>query len=201
MEHRTDSSGNIPKWRSIPKREAKAMWYVIQTITGREDETVGLIDKVLRKKEYKRCFVIKRECVWKIEGRYRIHIEPLFPSYIFVETECPDDFFYALKRVPKLTKLLGSDGKFWMVEPEEVDFLKKMADEDDEYVVRRSLVKVNAEGEIIYAEGVLKEYKERIVRKRLRKRVVIVEIPFLGKMRRIQLGVRLQGDEEISCRV
>lgn len=173
------------------------MWYVVQTITGMENETVQIIDKVLRKKEYERCFVIMRECVWRIEGRFRVHREPLFPSYIFVETENPENFFYGLKRVPKLTKLLGNDGEFWRVEQEEAEFLKKLICGDREYTVRRSLISVDAEGELISAEGILHEYRQRIVKKRLRKRLVVIEIPFLGKMRRIQIGVRLPGDEEV----
>ncbi len=62
-------------------------------------------------------------------------------------------------------------------------------------MVRRSLIEVNEQGNIISAQGVLGEYIGKIVRKRLRKRVVIVELLFLGEVRRVQLGVRLAGDE------
>ena len=124
-----------------------------------------------------------------------MHIEPLFPSYVFVETDTPDIFFYDLKQVPKLTKLLGRDGTFWTVLPEEQVLLKKLIGNDPEYVVRRSLIEVNEQGNIISAQGVLGEYIGKIVRKRLRKRVVIVELLFLGEVRRVQLGVRLAGDE------
>lgn len=172
------------------------MWYVIQTITGKEVETVGVIDKVVAKNSYTKCFVIQRECVWRIEGKCRVHIEPLFTSYVFVETDTPDIFFYDLKQVPKLTKLLGRDGTFWTVLPEEQVLLKKLIGNDPEYVVRRSLIEVNEQGNIISAQGVLGEYIGKIVRKRLRKRVVIVELLFLGEVRRVQLGVRLAGDED-----
>lgn len=170
------------------------MWFVIQTMTGKEADTVDVIDRILKKNSYERCFVIQRECIWRIEGRCRVHLEPLFPSYIFVETDTPEEFFFALKRVPKLTKLLGSEGTFCPVERDEVRLLQKLLGDDEEYVVRRSPVEVNSDGEILSAGGVLKEYVSKIVKKRLRKRVVVVEIPFLGKMRRLQLGVRLAED-------
>lgn len=172
------------------------MWYVIQTITGKETETAGVIDRVLKKGSYERCFVIRRECVFRIEGRCRVYTEPLFPSYVFVETDTPEEFFFALKRVPKLTKLLGSGDMFCPVWREDVELLQKLIGDDAEYIVRRSLVKADSNGEIISAEGILKEYTSKIVRKRLRKRVVTVEIPFLGEMRRIQLGIRLENDRE-----
>ena len=197
MDHRERQLGNqFQDGGAYPKVRLGTMWYVIQTITGKEVETVGVIDKVVAKNSYTKCFVIQRECVWRIEGKCRVHIEPLFPSYVFVETDTPDIFFYDLKQVPKLTKLLGRDGTFWTVLPEEQVLLKKLIGNDPEYVVRRSLIEVNEQGNIISAQGVLGEYIGMIVRKRLRKRVVIIELLFLGEVRRVQLGVRLAGDED-----
>ncbi len=66
---------------------------------------------------------------------------------------------------------------------------------EEQYLVRRSPVRVNGEGEILEAGGFLKDYMDRIVRKRLRKRSVIIEIPFLGEKRRIQVGIRVEGEE------
>lgn len=178
-----------------PKMRLKAMLYVIQTNTGREKELVEVIEKVLSSSEYKKCFVIQRECIWRIEGRMRMHIEPLFPSYVFVETDAPEDFLFVLKHVPKLTKLLGSDGNFWTVQKEEEQILRELIGGDRSLTIRLSPVKTDENGAILSAEGALKNYMGMVVKKRLRKRSVIVEIPFLGEMRRIQLGIRLEADE------
>ena len=171
------------------------MWYVIQTITGKEIETAAVIDRIVDRSCYTKCFVIQRECVWRIEGRCQVYIKPLFPSYVFVETDTPDDFFYALKHVPKLTKLLGCDGIFWEVQKEDYKLLQKLIGNDPEYIVRRSLVRLNEQGEIVTAQGVLKEYIGNIVKKRMRKRVVVIEIPFLGRLRRFEVGVKTEEDE------
>lgn len=178
------------------------MWYVIQTITGKEQELVDVLRKVPEEKSgtkngrsFEKCFIINRECVWRRQGCYQVYIKPLFPSYIFVETDTPDKFFHDLKEIPKLTKLLGCDGSFWSVRKEEEELLRKLVGDDPEYVVRRSPIKVDENGEIVSAEGVLKEYVGRIVRKRLRKRVVVIEIPFLGEMRRVEIGVKVEGKE------
>ena len=125
----------------------------------------------------------------------RDSIEPLFPSYVFVETDTPEDFFFALKQVPKLTKLLGSDGSFWTVQKEEEQILKELIGSDRSLTIRLSSVKTDENGAILSAEGALKKYLPVIVKKRLRKRSVIVEIPFLGEKRRVQLGIRLETDE------
>lgn len=174
------------------------MWYVIQTITGKEQELVDVIGKVLEEKGKKdgyNCFIIRRECVWRMEGGYQVHIKPLFPSYVFVETDTPDKLFYDLKRIPKLTKLLGCDGSFWAVQKEEEELLRKLVGDDPEYVVRRSPVEVNKDGEFVFVGGILKEYAGRIVKKRLRKRVVVIEIPFLGEIKKIEIGIKVVGEE------
>ncbi len=204
------------------------MWYVIQTETGREQELVAAIGRNPRMRSYERCFVILQECVWRIEGACKVYKKPLFPSYVFVETESPEQLFLALKQIPKMSRLLGNDGQFWAVRQEERELLCKMMglgkgsrrEEDvrcknnsrwkkngtqekstdgqyfeEKYLVRRSPVRVNGEGEILEAGGFLKDYMDRIVRKRLRKRSVTIEIPFLGEKRRIQIGIRVEGEE------
>lgn len=170
------------------------MWYVIQTIAGNEMETADVIRKIAVDQSYRQCFVICHECVWRLGGELKIHTEPLFPSYVFIETDTPEAFFYELKRVPRHTKLLRSEASFWTVDREEERLLRELIGSDPEYVIRRILVKVNEAGEIEGAEGVLRNNLARIVKKRLRKRVVVLEIPFLGQMRRIPIGIRLEGD-------
>lgn len=204
-----------------------SMWYVLQTMTGKEQEAADAIDRVLGRGCYERCFVIRRECVWRLEGRLRVHVEPLFPSYVFVEMDemgeagTAGELFHALKRVPKLTRLLGWAGSmggaektggaacvkgasgaglvrescvFQAVERGEEQLLKELTGGDESFIIRRSPVKVNEDGDILWAGGALKHYTDRIVKKRLRKRFVTVEIPFLGSTRRVQIGIRLEGD-------
>ena len=79
---------------------------------------------------------------------------------------------------------------FQAVESGEEWLLKEMAQGDKDFIIRRSPVKVDEEGEIIWAGGALTAYTDRIVKKRLRKRYVVVEIPFLGRARRVQMGIR-----------
>ena len=80
------------------------MWYVIQTQTGREQELTECIERVLKGNGYRACFVIEQECVWRNAGEFLAYQKPLFPSYVIVDTDTPEEFFLALKRVPKLSK-------------------------------------------------------------------------------------------------
>ena len=111
------------------------MWYVIQTQTGREQELTECIERVLKGNGYRACFVIEQECVWRNAGELLEHQKPLFPSYVIADTDTPEEFFLALKRVPKLSKLLRTDCEFWAIREEEKKLLCQMM-ELDECLVR-----------------------------------------------------------------
>ena len=187
------------------------MWYVIQTITGKEQELVDSIRQVMtgERKNYERCFVLYQEYARRSGGKLEFCVEVLFPSYVFVETDTPEEFFLSLKQVPKMCRLLENDGWFLNIYKEEEEFLRHMMEEskpskylgkfqkkqENEYIIRPSLVWVDEEGRIEKAEGILRGYVDKIIKQRLRKRSVIIEMPFCGKTRRIRLGIRLEGDE------
>ncbi|MEH2932873.1 transcription termination/antitermination NusG family protein, partial [Candidatus Ventrimonas sp. KK005] len=65
------------------------MWYVIQTVTGKELELVHTIRKgVIREKQrQEHCFVLYQECFRRRNGELKKGVELLFPSYVFVETD------------------------------------------------------------------------------------------------------------------
>ncbi len=171
------------------------MWYVIQTQTGDEEKLIKLIEKIIPKKYYKECFCMNRECVRKMENEYKIFLRPLFPSYIFVVTDNPNKLFFELKRVPRLAKLLSDqENTFFSITKAEEEFLRNV--ENENHIVKRSLVEVDNEGTIIKADGAVGIYLRYIVRQRLRKRYVCVEQEFLGEKRKIYLGIKLEEDRE-----
>lgn len=179
------------------------MWYVIQTVTGKEQQLVDMIQQAMAcgRKKYQRCFVIRQECPYRNHGKLEFHTESLFPSYVFVETDTPEEFFLELKRIPRMSKLLGTDGIFLNIHKEEEIFLRDMMresrrkQENMPYLIRPFLVHTDESGRIIRAEGILEKYMDKIVKQRMRKRSVIIEIPFCGKKKRIRLGIRLEGDD------
>ncbi len=176
-------------------KEVIVMWYVIQTRTGEEDELITMIKQIVPKEYYEECFYIKRERFRKVGGEYEVDLYPLFPAYVFVVTDDPQRLFLELKRVPKLTKLLSDQqDSFFCVEEDEEMFLRSV--QDEEHVVRRSLVEVDEDGQIVWADGPVGVYYDRIVKQRLRKRYVWIEQEFLGRRRKIYLGIRLKEDRK-----
>lgn len=170
------------------------MWYVIQTRTGDEKELVHMIEELVPKDQYKECFYIKMECARKSENGWQICERAMFPGYLFVDTQTPKDVYFTLKQIPKLTKLLKEDGEVFLpVEEEERQFLTSIQSEG--HLVRRSLVKLDKERQIIGADGAVGRYIKQMVRQRVSKRYVLIEQELLGEKRRLKFGIRLEEDE------
>lgn len=168
------------------------MWYVIQVVTGKEEETKNVIDKELSRQFFEDCFYIRRERVWRRDGQCIVHLETMFPGYLFISTNQPEILHAELKTIPKITKLLRSEGNvFLTVSQEEKEFLENLMDDDQENVVRLSKVTVNEEKEILTAEGPLRHYVDRIVKKKLRLRYVMIEMELFEKKREILIGIKL----------
>ena len=135
------------------------------------------------------CFVLLKERTWRREGIYQIGVEPMFPGYIFVDTEDPQRLEENVHRLAGKAQLLMG-GQALAIESSEEILFKELLRGDSQHTVRRFLVQANEAGEIVSAEGILGELLGQIVRKRFRKRVVTLEIPFLGKTHQVELSIR-----------
>lgn len=90
------------------------MWYVLQTMTGREEALVEMVRKTVPSSLYEDCFIAYYERVWRKQQQSIVHIERLFPGYMLIITDKPDEVFLELKHIPAMVKLL-SDGDFGFV--------------------------------------------------------------------------------------
>ncbi len=175
------------------------MWYAVQTITGNEEEAIESIRRMVDKSVYEECFLLKREAVWRIQGACKVHVERLFPGYVFVSTESPKELYQQLKGVSSYTKILGKEEEeFYPVSAEGEGFLKELLNGDEEYTVRLSPVEVDEQGEIVECGRPLEGYLDRVIKKRIRLRYVIIRVHLFGRDREILMGIRLGGDENLK---
>lgn len=169
------------------------MWYVIQTTTGQEELLADMICRQIPREDYAECFYIKRECARKDENGWKVYVTALFPGYVFVDTKQPGEMYKELKKIPKFSKILKNEEEtFLAVEEEERVFLENI--QSEEHLVKQSTVTLDKEKKIIAADGAVGRYLDQIVKQRIRKRYVLVRQKFLGKERKILLGIRLEDD-------
>lgn len=168
------------------------MWYVIQVTTGKEEAMKMLVEREMDPGSDERCFYIKRERIWRRDGQCILHVETMFPGYLFVITGQPKELYWRLKSIPQFTKLLRTENEvFLAVEPDEQEFLENLLNGDPEDIVRLSKVRLDKNGEIKSAEGPLKHYIKKIVKKKLRLRYVMIDVVLFGKERTVLVGAEV----------
>ena len=84
------------------------MWYVIQVPTGQEEQIIEEAKKYEVTEFLTELFTPRWENQKKIQGEWKELTGVIFPGYLFVITETPEALYQTLKRIPRLTKLLGT---------------------------------------------------------------------------------------------
>lgn len=169
------------------------MWYVLQTMTGKEEELVQMIQKIVPRHLYKDCFVAYYERVWRKQQKSYIHVERLFPGYVFILSDKPEEIFIKLKNVPAMSRLIADENfHFLSLEKEEEIFFDKML--GNHHIVQLSYVETNGNGRVYQIFGPLKNYVTQVVSYQFKKRYAIIRLKMLGEEKTVALGIILNED-------
>ncbi len=174
------------------------MWYVIQTMTGKEADVSACINLYVDRGLFKRCFVPLYEDVWRSGGVGHISLKRMFPGYVFIETDTPVELYRALRSFPRLTIILYAAGEeekaFLSLYPEEEGFFDNVLSEG---IMRVSYVHVDNKGRLDKVIGALGSYTDHIVKVDIAHRRAMVEIPMLGEKKKVKFGLWTDRDEAI----
>ena len=86
------------------------MWYAVQVATGREETTRDMCRKLIDKELYKDIFIIRFDKAKKYYGEWHKEKKIMFPGYMFIDTDNPNEIYEQLKNVPEFMKILGRNG-------------------------------------------------------------------------------------------
>ena len=177
------------------------MWYVIQTKTGLEEELVAKLKEVMPEESCKNFLVPMFEEVIRTGGKSRISSRRIFPGYVLLESDSPEDLFTAGSRLGSggFMKVLGYDGEasdpcIKAVNAEDMDFLQSILQDG---IMSVSYVERQDGTRIKRIVGPLAKYGNRITKIEFRKRRAIVDTVVFGKQRRIKFGLWTKEDPEI----
>ncbi len=172
------------------------LWYLLKTWAGREEELVRVIHKTIPSYQYKECFVIYQERIWRRQQRSIVHRERLFPGCVFLtcEDSGKEDF---LPRCPEKNPDIGNRMAWGNIAilpmmPKDGEFLEKISGTD--HVVRLSYVQKEEGGEIALVSGPLKKCAGQMERIQLKKRYAVVRCRLWGEEQAIVLGIMLRED-------
>lgn len=131
-------------------------------------------------------FIPLAERMTKVGGEMTMVETRLFPGYVFIETDRAEDMYLRLKKIKAMTKLLKTGEEITPLYPEEEAYLREL--EDEEHVVRYS--EGYLEGDrLVVTSGALKDYEGRIKKILRHKRLVVLEVPLLGRKVEVTLGL------------
>lgn len=161
------------------------MWYVIQVYTGREAEIAEQCrDRVTGDGE--EVFIPLVERMTKIRGEWEQVKTRLFPGYVFIETDRPEELYMRLKQIKAMTKLLKTGEEITPLYKEEEEYLRGL--QDEEHVVRYSEGYLEGD-ELVITSGALRGYEGKIKKLLRHKRLVVLEVPLLGREVEVTLGL------------
>lgn len=173
------------------------MWYVIQTLGGKEEETVNMIRQMVSSYCIEECFIPKRERMKKFHGAWNKEEEILFKGYVFIVSGNPKELYQELKRIPRMTKILGREEEyFFALTQEEEELVRGIGNEKHKTVI--SLIAVEEGKQIRVIDGPLKGYAGNVEKVNLHKREAVVKVGFMGRPLELKMGIEMIGKEKIE---
>ena len=173
------------------------MYHVIQVAPREEQKTVELIRNTISKELCRSCFFPMRHIRRKICGEFTDIREKLIPGYVFIETEHPHALYEEIKRIPRLTKILGTvfdedadSFEFAELSSNEILWLSQIMSENDD-TVHLSKVSVDEEGIVQILSGPLKVLENQVIKFDLHKRIAKVRVEFQPKTTVLHLGIEI----------
>ena len=161
------------------------MWYVIQTIKGKEQEHAANIKRNVIADE-ERVFLIESERPFRLKGKWLKELKPLFPGYIFLETGDIEDFAKRLRKRYRTLKILAVDGKMVPIRDEEEAYLKSIGGE--EHIVRYSEgIRIGDRVEI--TSGSFAGYTGEIRKVDRHNRRASLCLPLMGREIEVEIGL------------
>lgn len=166
------------------------MWYVIQTFSGDEERTADMIRCQIPSCYIEECFIPKRERMKKFCGVWNKVEEIIFQGYVFADSYRPEELYQELRRIPKLTKVLGrEDANFFPLNETEERLIRRIGDENHKTGISR--IEIHGERKIRVIEGPLKNYVGDVIKVNLHKREVVARMEFMGKPVELFMGVEM----------
>ena len=167
------------------------MWYVIWTLTGKENMLIGRIQSDLPDELYRRCWSPVRMERQKHKGEL-IDVEKiLFPGYVFIDTDTPEEVEQEVNSLHGQTGLIGflkNDDVYLTVSPGEYEIIGRLTGEKGVADVSMGVIE---NGILRVIDGPLKKFEQYITKVDRHSRKAYVEMQLFGEMRHFELGLQV----------
>ena len=164
------------------------MWYVIQVPTGREEQIIEETRNYGIQPYYEELFTPRCERKRKYLGEWHLESETLFPGYIFAITLQPEELYQSLKRIPRLTRLVGTGEKWTSMSPDDIHLVELLT--GAERIVRFSEGYMK-EGKVTVTNGPLQGLEDKICRVDRHKRLAWLKVKLIEREVEVMAGLEI----------
>ena len=183
------------------------MWYVVQTLAGKEESACKAISQAVaaeerqsaaasraeahRKPLLEHCFVPRYRAMKKRDGKLAPVMEALFPGYLIAVTSRVEDLAACIRSHVRSARLIGGqDEAFVPLNRDEVAWIDAFTHCGTEAVEVSEAV-VSAGDQVQVVAGPLMGREGWISNVNHRKKVAYLEIPAFGRTIHAQVGIRV----------
>lgn len=159
-------------------------WYALFVKTGEEEDMRKYLETLLPDINMK-ILIPKRKLQERRKGKVYEVIKTLLPGYVLVKTEMDVDFYYRLKKLPGLLKILRDESEPLPIPEHEIAVILALTNQGDvidfsEIYKEGDRIKV-ARGPMKGLEGIIESYDHR--KKRLK-----IRLEILGQVKKVDIG-------------
>ena len=164
------------------------MWYLIQVQTGREEQIVEEARSYQVQEYFDEIFAPHYERKKKYLGQWHMETALLFPGYLFVISSRPKELYQALKRVPQLTKLLGTGEKWTPMTEEDIAAVEALSGKERLMKFSEGYIQGDS---VTVISGPLKGLEGKISRIDRHKRLAWLTVELFGRTVELQAGLEI----------
>lgn len=167
------------------------MWYVIQVMTGREDDIAGKL-----KEQGFRALVPKENRIIRSGGQWIRKPYILFNGYVFVDiTTFNAENYYKIKNQSGVLHFLsvGDSSNPSTLSYLEAEWIMRLTGKDNA-PIEPTVVRTDENGDLKVVKGILETFENRVVRYDKRNRKATVEITLCNEKKEVQLSIELEED-------
>lgn len=164
------------------------MRYAIQVTTQQEEHTISLCRAIIDPAILSDIYFPQTETMRKSRGEWVKRQTPLFPGYLFADTDEPDELRTLFRRVPKLTRLLGAGTEPIPLSAQETAWLDRILNPGH---VAEFSTGIIVGDRLTVESGALKGMEGLIKRIDRHKRTVVLEVEMFGRKVRTTLGLEV----------
>lgn len=194
-----ENSIGVPGWRSTPifaeeptieEGDVRDMYYVIWTLTGKEDIVKDEIVAQIGQENKEKIHILTRERKQKYRGEWQIRKEKLFPGYLFMDLEVSqvEPVRQALRKATEHAKVLKTGDELYPIHKQEEQLLRRLTGDTTNVAVS---VGVIAGDKVIIKEGPLIGMEGMIKRIDRHKRMAVLEVELFNRVSEVKVGLEI----------